>query len=103
MASVLACGPGAVLSHRAAAALWGIRGGARPEVTMRRGRKPRPGIALHWADLPADEVTAHDGVPTTTVPRTLLDLMQSFTAMSSGARSGRPSSSGSPTGSGSAT
>ena len=41
---------------------------------MRRGRKPRPGIALHWADLPADEVTTHDGIPTTTVPRTLLDL-----------------------------
>ena len=41
---------------------------------MRRGRKPRQGIALHWADLPDDEITTHDGVPTTTVPRTLLDL-----------------------------
>ena len=27
MAAVLAYGPGTVLSHRAAAALWGMRGG----------------------------------------------------------------------------
>ena len=74
MAAVLACGPGAVLSHRAAAALWGIRGGGRIEVTIPRGRKPRPGIQLHWANLPADETTTRSGIPTTTVPRTLLDL-----------------------------
>jgi len=29
---------------------------------------------MHWADLPADETTVHHGIPTTTVPRTLLDL-----------------------------
>ena len=74
MAAVLACGPGAVLSHRAAAALWGIRGGSRVEVTVPRSRKPRKGIHVHWANLPADEVTTHDGIPVTTVPRTLLDL-----------------------------
>jgi very-short-patch-repair endonuclease len=74
MAAVLACGRGAVLSHLAAAALWGIRGGTRIEVTALRGRKPRPGIRMHWADLPADETTTHQGIPTTSVPRTLLDL-----------------------------
>jgi very-short-patch-repair endonuclease len=74
MAAVLACSPGARLSHRAAAALWGMRGGARLEVTVPRGRRPRNGIHLHWADLPDDEVTTHEGIPTTTVPRTLLDL-----------------------------
>ena len=74
MAAVLACGPAAVLSHRAAAALWGIRGGSRAEVTVPRGRKGRPGIQLHYADLPTDEVTTHLGIPVTTVPRTLLDL-----------------------------
>jgi very-short-patch-repair endonuclease len=31
-------------------------------------------MTLHWADLPADETTTHHGIPTTTVPRTLLDL-----------------------------
>lgn len=74
MAAVLACGPGAVLSHRAAAALWGIRGGSRVEVTVPRGRKARPGIQLHYANLPKDETTTHHGIPVTTVPRTLLDL-----------------------------
>jgi very-short-patch-repair endonuclease len=29
---------------------------------------------MHWANLPADETTTHCGIPTTTVPRTLLDL-----------------------------
>ena len=74
MAAVLACGPGAVLSHRAAAALWGIRGGSRVEVTVPRRRKPREGIHIHWANLPKDEITTHLGIPVTTVPRTLLDL-----------------------------
>jgi very-short-patch-repair endonuclease len=74
MAAVLAGGPGAVLSYFAAAALWRIRGGTRLEITVPRGRKPRPNIRLHWADLPDDELTTHFGIPTTTVPRTLLDL-----------------------------
>jgi Transcriptional regulator, AbiEi antitoxin len=75
LAAVLACGPGAVLSHHAAAALWAIRRGNRIEVTVPRGgRKSRRGIRLHWANVPDDETTAHDGIPTTTVPRTLPDL-----------------------------
>src|SRR5215210_6323095 len=74
MAAVLACGPDAVLSYRAAAALWGMRGGMRVEVTMPRALRPRRGIEVHRADLPQDERTTHRGIPTTTVPRTLLDL-----------------------------
>ena len=74
MAAVLACGPGAVLSHRAAASLWNIRGGTRVEVTVPGAKHARPGIRLHRANLPADETTTHHGIPTTTVPRTLLDL-----------------------------
>jgi very-short-patch-repair endonuclease len=75
LAAVLACGPGAVLSHHAAAALWGIRRGSRIEVTVPRGgRKSRTGIRLHWANLPDDEIATHQRIPTTTVPRTLLDL-----------------------------
>ena len=75
LAAVLACGPGAVLSHFAAAALWGVRRSSRVEVTVPRGgRTGRPGIHLHWANLPDDETTTHHGIPTTTVPRTLLDL-----------------------------
>jgi very-short-patch-repair endonuclease len=74
MAGVLACGSGAVLSGLGGAALWGIRGGTKVEVTVPRGRKPRPGVQIHWANLPADEVTVHEGIPVTTVSRTLLDL-----------------------------
>jgi very-short-patch-repair endonuclease len=74
MAAVLAYGPHAVLSHRAAAALWGMRGGTRVEVTVPSGLQGRDGIQVYRAKLPADERTTHRGIPTTTVPRTLLDL-----------------------------
>lgn len=74
MAAVLAYAPDGVLSHRAAAGLWGLRNETRIEVTAPPGRKPRPRIRLHRADLPPDETTTHHRIPTTTVPRTLLDL-----------------------------
>ena len=74
MAAVLAYGPHAVLSHRAAAALWGMRGGTWVEVSVPNGRRGSAGIEVHRAVLPPDERTTHRGIPTTTVPRTLLDL-----------------------------
>ena len=76
MAAVLAGGPRAVLSHRTAAALWGIRDqDAGPiDVTAADRRRPRPGIRFHRTTLPNDEVTIRNGIEVTTVPRTLLDL-----------------------------
>jgi len=76
MAAVLAGGPDAVLSHRSAAVLWGIRaaGGTRVEIAVPRQRRPRPGIQAHHSSLRADERTVHDGIPVTTPARTLLDL-----------------------------
>lgn len=76
MAAVLACGPGAVLSHQSAAALWGIRPTARVaiDVTVPRVLHPRTNIHPHCAVLPPDERTTTNGIPTTTAPRTLLDL-----------------------------
>jgi very-short-patch-repair endonuclease len=76
MAAVLAAGPGAVLSHRSAAALWGIRptSAARIEITAPRDLRARPGLLPHCAVLPRDERTAHEGIPVTTPARTLLDL-----------------------------
>lgn len=76
MAAVLACGPGAVLSHRSAAALWGIRNPSSGaiEVTTRSKSRSGHGIHRHFAVLPADEMTTHDEIPVTTVPRTLFDL-----------------------------
>jgi len=74
MAAVLACGPNAVSSHHSAAALWGIRQSDRIEVTTTAGHRRVSGIIVHRSPLRDDERTTHRGIPTTTVPRTLLDL-----------------------------
>jgi very-short-patch-repair endonuclease len=76
MAAVLACGQGAVLSHRSAAALWGlVRASTSPvEVTGRLGRRRRPGIALHEGGLTDADRDVVAGIPVTSVARTLLDL-----------------------------
>jgi hypothetical protein len=73
MAAVLAGGPGAGLSHRAAASLWSVRGGFALEITTPRLCR-RPGIIAHRATLPADEVTTRAGIPVTTIVRTIFDL-----------------------------
>jgi very-short-patch-repair endonuclease len=77
LAAVLACGPGAVLSHTSAAAHWNLLTTAqtRIDVTAPRARRGAPGIRLHRSrSLDAQDATQHDGIPTTTVARTLLDL-----------------------------
>lgn len=76
MAAVLSCGPDAVLSHRSAAVLWRIRDdwGGAIEVTTRQKAHSRGPIRRHSSRLPADELTVEDGIPVTTVPRTVLDL-----------------------------
>jgi hypothetical protein len=76
MAAVLAGGSGAVLSHQPAGALWGIRParGWEVEVTCARKLRSRRGLKFHWRSLLTDEVTTHDRIPVTTVPRTLFDL-----------------------------
>jgi very-short-patch-repair endonuclease len=76
LAAVLAAGPGAVLSHRSAGALWGVREWSARDVhvTVPRHRRARPGVIVHEVRLPADERDEHDGIPVTTPARTLLDL-----------------------------
>jgi very-short-patch-repair endonuclease len=79
MAAALAVGPTAVLSHRSAAALWGLRDGApaRVEVAVpsSAGRRARDGILVRRIpDLTPWQVTRTAGVPVTSVARTLLDL-----------------------------
>ena len=81
MAGVLAGGPGAVLSHRSAAAHLGLRPSqSAVEVTVPRRLRARHGLRFHYSRLPADEFTVHDGIPVTTPPRTLFDLAASITA-----------------------
>jgi len=88
MAAVLACGPGAVLSHGAAAVHWGLLrpldGPTDVTVPTQNGRERRRGIRIHRcgslkADLsphglPSRLATVRDFIPVTTVARTLLDI-----------------------------
>jgi very-short-patch-repair endonuclease len=78
MAAVLACGNGAILSHRSAAELWGIgyeeRG--RIDVTIRRrSRLERRGVKVHArASLAGRSLTRRHGIPVTNPVQTLIDL-----------------------------
>jgi very-short-patch-repair endonuclease len=77
LAAVLACGEGAVLSHRSAAAHWGLlqTEATRIDVTTPRTKAGNATIRLHRSrSLIARDTDAHRGIPITSVPRTLLDL-----------------------------
>lgn len=77
--ALLACGPGAVLSHLTAAALDGLVPDRPPavHVTMRRGKhsSSRPGIVVHRAtSLNRADLRRHRGLPITAGARTIIDL-----------------------------
>jgi predicted transcriptional regulator of viral defense system len=80
MAAVLACGPKAVLSHRSAAALHGIRPDNRPktDVTVPSpSARSRRGIDVHRSPtLEPQDLMTIDGIPATSVARTLLDIAE---------------------------
>jgi predicted transcriptional regulator of viral defense system len=77
-AAILSCGPNALISHRTAAALHGLRrgGGGKIHVTVPGGgHEDRDGIVLHRVRrLPPAERTTVDGIPATSVARTCLDM-----------------------------
>jgi very-short-patch-repair endonuclease len=78
MTAVLICGDGAMLSHRSAAALWGIgkemRGVIDISVT-RRCELRRPGLRVRGRPtLGAADIAHHDSIPVTSPTRTLVDL-----------------------------
>lgn len=81
MAAVLACNDGAALSHRSAAALRGLRPDSRAtiDVTTFKSRSGRrhAAITAHLTRmlLPRD-LRIVDGIPCTSVARTLLDLAE---------------------------
>jgi hypothetical protein len=80
MAAVIACGPGAVLSHRSGAVLHYLRdwGYTRIEVTVpRRSRRSHKGILVHCSTtLTEADVTVVNNIPVTTLTRTLFDLAE---------------------------
>jgi len=79
MAAVLTSGEDAVLSHRSAAAAWGLmRWRPRAEDVTIPGSQRRPGgVIAHRARrlTPEDRAEVH-GIPTTSLHRTLIDLAE---------------------------
>ena len=88
MASVLACGNDAALSHRSAAELWGMLpiagpgdGEGRPvtHVTVLGEGKSRPGLRVHRSStLSTADVTLRSGIRVTKSARTLEDLQRTL-------------------------
>jgi predicted transcriptional regulator of viral defense system len=80
IAAVLASGPGALLSHRSAAALHGLRPDNRPVIDVtspRRGlHRVGPIRRHHSGTLSETDRSVVDGIPCTSVARTLLDLAE---------------------------
>jgi very-short-patch-repair endonuclease len=76
IAALLAAGDGAVLSHGTAAWRWHIIPAppARIELTVPRTRTPPRGITLFQGQLRPEDLTLNTRFPSTSVPRTLLDL-----------------------------
>ena len=75
MASVLAAYP-SVASHWSAAWLWGLLQ-SRPgtlHVTCPRTRHSKRPFVTHTADLPAADRAVREGIPVTSLPRTILDI-----------------------------
>jgi very-short-patch-repair endonuclease len=76
MAAVLVVGRSAVLSHREAAALHGFRPANRARIDVSTvAKRTVPGIEVHRVrSLDRADVTTVNGIPVTTVARTLVDL-----------------------------
>ena len=77
IAAVLACGEGALLSHRSAGHMWNLKtGGSRIEVTTESsGRSGPERVLLHETRLiHPDDRARLDGIPVTSLARTLVDL-----------------------------
>jgi predicted transcriptional regulator of viral defense system len=75
MAGVLAGGLEGALSRRPARWFWGLCDsmGGLVHVTVPTDRRSRSGLVFHRLKLPNDERTVHEGIPITTVARTLFD------------------------------
>ncbi|MGE5282052.1 MAG: DUF559 domain-containing protein [Chloroflexota bacterium] len=80
-AAVLAYGDGGLLSHRSAAALWGLMRWHRGPVdvtadTGRQGIRRKEGIFIHRGRIHTEDRTQRGGIPVTTVARTLFDVAE---------------------------
>lgn len=80
MAAILACGPGACLSHLSASRLWGLLPCSSSqvglvEVSVKAGRRSHPRIRVHRPRrLDDQDITTYQLIPVTTPVRTVFDL-----------------------------
>lgn len=77
MAAVLAAGPEAVLSHRTGGAVHGVfvdHGGRIHVTTPRAGGRGLAAFVAHQRRLDPRDRTEVDGIPVTTLERTLIDI-----------------------------
>lgn len=77
LAAVLTCGSGALLSHTSSGWLWGLTDfcPVLPHVTVPIRGHQRPGVRIHHSTILEEEDLAEtEGIATTSVPRTLLDM-----------------------------
>jgi very-short-patch-repair endonuclease len=85
LAACLAAGPGAVASHRSAAALWSLPAGRTDliEVMCDRWKRARhDGLIVHESlALDDEDRVEKDAVPCSSVARTLFDLARRLTPM----------------------
>jgi len=86
-AALLVCDEGSVLSHSSAGRahkfpLYNVTDGlahlTRLRIHDRRLTRTVAGIKHHCGELDADEITSVDGLPVTTVERTILDVASEF-------------------------
>lgn len=77
-AALLTCGPASFLSHRSAAAVWGLRevSTRRIEVSVPRANlKPRRGLVIHRVRPPDPaDLTVRNGLRVSSVARMLIEL-----------------------------
>ncbi len=84
LAAVLACGPDALLSHRFALAVWEVQAAESGQVDVivpgHGGRRGPSGVRVHGARtlLPRD-VAVVDGMPVTSLARSVLDYASGAT------------------------
>ena len=74
----LEAGPQSVVSHQSALALYDVSDalpGAIHLTVPRTSSRRHPGVRLHTRRLAPDEVAQRSGLPVTTVPRTIADLI----------------------------
>lgn len=79
----LAAGEKAVVSHESALLLYGLTDLLPTEIhltVLRTASRRLPGVRFHTAYLSPEEVTTRQGLPVTTVPRTLVDVLRSSVA-----------------------